>query len=77
MLEAISSLAKGRPEQDKEHRAVYNYLYACNQLFENGTLSHQPIYNESSNVLKNMKQGFEFFESWRNTLLSGIIIHQH
>lgn len=59
MLDAIR---ENRPEEQKVHLACLKYLQACSLLFENGTLSHIPIDNTSSLVLRNMKEGFDFFQ---------------
>ena len=65
MLDAIQEMAQNRPDEEKEHMAVLEYLKACNLLFESGTLSHQPIKHVSSNVLENMDKGFCYFSKWK------------
>ena len=65
MLGAIKEMAEARPEEQLEHTAVLNYLTACSFLFEKGTLSHERVDGMSSQVLKNMDTGFEFFNTWK------------
>ena len=67
MLDAIQEIAERRPDEEKEHMAVLQYLQACNLLFENGTLSHKPIDDDiSSETYKNIREGFQFFQNWKN-----------
>ncbi len=61
MLQAIEEIAQNRPDEKEEHMAVLEYLRACSVLFENETLSHQPIKLVSSSVLKNTEKGFSYF----------------
>lgn len=45
------------------------YLEACNKLFENGFLSHKRILSMESDVIKSIKEGYEFFTGWMNEVL--------
>lgn len=71
MLTAIQEIADHRADEEKEHEAALAYFKACNLLFENGTLSHTPIYNMSSETLKNLRKGFYFFKHWKDSFLAG------
>jgi hypothetical protein len=62
--------------EEKEHLAQLNYLKACNFLFENGILSHMPIYKLTSEILVNMDNRFQFFHQWMATL-PDIIEHKN
>ena len=75
MLTAIQEIADYRSDEEKEHLAALAYLKACNLLFENGTLSHTPIYNMSSETLKNLRKGFDFFKHWKDSFSAGIYMH--
>lgn len=76
MLDAIQEIAECRPDEEKEHMAVLQYLKACNLLFENGTLFHKPIDDDiSSETLKNIKEGFQFFQNWKNSFPAGMMYY--
>ena len=68
MLSAIQELADNRLDECEEHLAVLKYLQACNLIFEKGILSEKCIYSSpsSSPILENIKEGFMYFEEWRN-----------
>ena len=68
MLDAIQEIAERRSDEEKEHMAVLQYFQACNLLFENGTLSHKPIDDISSETLKNIKV-FSSFRTGRIVFL--------
>jgi hypothetical protein len=68
MLLAIKTLADRRPDEKAEHMATYDFLKACNLLFEEGILSEKPIKSMSSSLLENMKNGFVYFCDWREKL---------
>ena len=40
-----------------------------NDLFENGLLCHERIYDTNSQVLDRMQQGFSFLTTWLDSLL--------
>ncbi len=44
------------------------YLQACNQIFEEGFLSHRGIYDMNSPVLQSINEGYQFFVNWYNAL---------
>ena len=46
----------------------FQYLTACNKLFENGILSHDPITTMDSVCIQNMRAGYKFFTDWFNRL---------
>ena len=66
MLSAIRELAEKTGGQG--HSAAADYLEACNQIFEQGILSHSKVTHHKSHVLVNMKCGFSFFQSWHQHL---------
>ena len=69
MLTAIRELASHKDECTASHHiAVAEYLEACNQLFEEGILSHEVINSQTSPALQRMKLGFTFFENWHKEL---------
>ncbi len=43
MLTAIEEIADTREDEKGKQMATYNYLKACNLLFEEGILSEEPI----------------------------------
>ena len=51
-------------------KATLLYLEACSKLFENGFLSHGRISIMDSDVLKSIDDGYRFFTSWLNQILS-------
>ena len=76
MLDAIQEIAEHRPDEEKEHMAVLQYLQACNLLFENGTLSHKSIDDDiSSEILKNIKEAFQFFQNWKNSFPASMMYY--
>ena len=66
MLSAIRELAEKTGFQS--HTAAADYLEACNQLFEQGILSHSKVTHLESHVLVNLKRGLFFFQSWHQHL---------
>ena len=68
MLAAIKELCESRADQQKEHLAVFNYLEACNFIFERGILSNEPIKCPSSPTLANIEKGCKFFSDWKSNL---------
>ena len=58
MLSAIRELAEKTGSQS--HSATADYLEACNQIFEQGILSHSKVTHHESHVLLNLKRGFTF-----------------
>ena len=66
MLSAIRELAEKTGSQS--HSATADYLEACNQIFEQGILSHSKVTHHESHVLLNLKRGFTFFQSWHQHL---------
>ena len=65
MLAAIRELGESRPDEQREHLAVLEYLEACSFIFENGILSSNPITCSSSQAYKNIEKGFQFFFNWK------------
>lgn len=63
-------MAEARLEEQLEHTEVLDYLTltACSFLFEKEPLPHECVDGMSSQVLKNMDTGFEFFNTWRMNL---------
>lgn len=58
------------PHDHKEVQATYNYLKACNNLFESGTLSHSKINTPSGGeVMENIRNGLEYFTTWLKGLI--------
>ena len=49
--------------------ATLKYLTACNQLFEQGFLSHEKVSADNTKVLDSIKMGYSFFSSWLKSLL--------
>jgi len=45
------------------------YLYACNQLFERGILSHTRIWLGESVIVQNMEKNCKLFTLWLDGLL--------
>ena len=68
MLSAIKELANNRPDEQREHLAVLEYLQACNLIFEEGILSEKGIHSLSSPPLLNMKKGYTHFVDWKEKL---------
>lgn len=46
------------------------YLEACNKIFENGFLSHDKILNMDSRILKNIDEGYTFFQNWLDSIVA-------
>ena len=49
-------------------RCTHEYLEACNQLFENGFLSHAKVYDIQGDVLVSIWKGYKYFEKWHDDL---------
>ena len=47
---------------------THHYLEACNNLFEQGFLSHRKIENENADVLQHIMEGYNFFVRWHTSL---------
>ena len=47
---------------------TYQYLTTCNQLFEEGFLSHYRIEDINSEVLHSIMEGYKFFVRWHDAL---------
>ncbi len=60
----------GHASNDLAALATYNYLKACNLLFEHGLLSKEPVYSVNSTVVQNIKTGYAYFEHWCDEILS-------
>jgi hypothetical protein len=45
-------------------KVTLSYLEACSKLFEHGLLSHDRITTVDDKALKNIRDGFKFFEKW-------------
>ena len=45
-------------------KVTLSYLEACSKLFEHGLLSHDKITKVDDRALKNIRDGFKFFEEW-------------
>lgn len=56
------------PPDYPQVQCTLKYLQACNKIFENGFLSHDRVTSVNSNVLKSIKEGYEFFRSWYHSL---------
>ena len=77
MLDAIKALPITREEEQKEHLAVFDYLQACNLLFENGILSREPICEPTSRALQNIQKGFNFFKEWKEHMSNSTAMYAH
>ena len=47
---------------------THEYLEACNQLFENGLLSHAKVCDIQGDVLVSIWKGYKYFEKWHDDL---------
>ena len=56
------------PPDALQVQCTLKYLQACSKIFENGLLSHERVTDVNSNVLKSIKEGYEFFRSWHYSL---------
>lgn len=74
MLDAIRQLADSRPEERQERLAVFHYLNACSLLFQNGILSHESADKCTSRALQNIRNGYNFFKVWKDSIPKGTII---
>ena len=71
MLSAIQEKACCKDEVDKAyHLVTFEFLQACNKLFEEGILSHGVINSPKTQTLQNMTAGFTFFEVWHHEISS-------
>lgn len=72
VMSELYGFAHGETSSKKKRDSAnetYNYLRACNHLFENGTLRAQRVEDMTSKVIKSMEKGFTFFENWLNQIL--------
>ena len=63
-LEEHASLSSEGPEKTDVVKETARYLQACHLIFEKGILSHVFIRSNESAVLKNIQQGWRYFEEW-------------
>ena len=62
MLAGIKEMASYKDEVNTAyHLEAFEYLDACNKLFERGILSHDLIDSQSFSVLHNMMEGMKHF----------------
>ena len=57
------------PEDTDVTSETLAYLEACNQLFEQGFLSHGRIRNQDSEILRNINKGYSYFSGWLTSIL--------
>ena len=57
-------IAINNPRSRSSLNLTVQFLKACNKMFEHGLLSHTPIKNLDSPILKNLNDGFHFFMGW-------------
>lgn len=49
------------PVDAAQVECTLKYLEACSKIFENGLLSHNRVIDTNSNILKNIREGYDFF----------------
>ena len=49
---------------------TYAYLTACNKIFERGFFCKKPVFDELSPVLQNIDTGYQYFQSWLDSIKS-------
>jgi hypothetical protein len=54
------------PRDSANVSETYNYLRACNQMFENGILSKGKIARDRGDVERSIQTGYTYFEQWIN-----------
>ena len=70
LTELNSYISQHPPPPDAPSvRCTFQYLSACNLLFEQGLLSHNRVFAKDMKVLHNVKQGYTFFADWLQTLI--------
>eukprot|EP00112_Aurelia_sp_Birch-Aquarium-sp1_P024791 Seg7991.1 transcript_id=Seg7991.1/GoldUCD/mRNA.D3Y31 product="hypothetical protein" protein_id=Seg7991.1/GoldUCD/D3Y31 len=66
------TIQNGEKNNDKEETAlVWDYLVACNKIFERGLLSHDKITTDDLHVIENVEEGYRYFEKWWESLDQG------
>ena len=77
--EHIAQLEGNAPDFSTEiqsTRTAWQFLSACNHLFEEGLLSHHKIFSVDNDIFTNMATAFRFFVEWYDERLSkGIAKH--
>ena len=69
MTELNSYITKNPvPNDAPSVKMTLKYLTACNQLFEQGFLSHEKVSATNMEVLDNIKRGYNFFSKWLQSL---------
>ena len=56
------------PEDHASAKLTLEFLEACNKIFEQGLLSHDKVDIIDCRVLRNIKDGYEFFTKWLNNI---------
>eukprot|EP00117_Sycon_ciliatum_P044971 scpid84513/ scgid32369/ len=69
VISEISVYIDSKPQDGINAAATVQYLRACSNLFENGTLSHEKVRSADSQPIARIKEGYSFFESWLDGLL--------
>ena len=68
------------PEDADVTSETLAYLEACNQLFEQGFLSHGCIRNQDLEILRNINKGYSYFSGWLTYFTKGevdVLIHTY
>ena len=80
LKERIAKMERNAPEHQAEvqsTRTAHQFLSACNNLFEEGLLSHSKIFTVNDNMFGKMESGFTFFvESYDERRSQGIEDHK-
>ena len=70
MTELFSYVSTEPPPCDAPSvKCTLKYLTACNQLFEQGLLSHGRVSLKDTKILDSIKKGYSFFSNWLQSLL--------
>ena len=69
MLAALFEM--GSNNSSNENMASYEYLRACNKMFERGILSHEAVSATQDRVLQNIRDGVTFFLDWHKNVQQG------
>jgi len=70
VITELQTYCTTHPSDEDNVQAAINFLKACSQLFETGTLSHEKITAADSPPLVSLVNGYKFFEKWLDALLA-------
>ena len=57
------------PTDAPQIQLTLKYLEACNKIFENGLLSHDRVTDTNCDILRSIREGYDFFCNWHRSLV--------